>query len=159
MIRELATIHVRCAACGTEFQMNSDGLGDRMGEPPTMANIGRIHHQLQCTHCGGARLHVSDNEGRALLDPDHLRQCIVCDGVIPLPRLEAMPQTNQCAACATNPKIRPPAKPMSLPHNESLCPLCGAQIIRRIRRSDKRPFIACSNRRCRWTRSIPKASP
>ncbi|MBV9703346.1 MAG: topoisomerase DNA-binding C4 zinc finger domain-containing protein [Methylobacteriaceae bacterium] len=76
--------------------------------------------------------------------------------MIPLPRLQAIPETRLCAACATKSSrnLSQPQPPP--PPGSRTCPRCGNPTIVRQNKEDQSFFLGCMNfPRCHGQRISP----
>jgi len=88
------------------------------------------------------------------IDPAAITACRACGRPIPLPRLEALPDTNVCTPCAED-GAKPPAPPPypQPPAGMRNCPRCGNPTIVRQSSEDQGFFLGCTSfPKCRWTR-------
>src|SRR5690606_20163446 len=80
--------------------------------------------QLPCQRCGKKGLEQRDEPIEEELDPEEwgeARRCAVCRAAIHSDRLEILPDTQLCAACAAAGKT-PEAD------EREFCPRCGAEL-------------------------------
>ncbi len=87
------------------------------------------------------------------IDPAAITACRACGRPIPLPRLEALPDTNVCTPCAED-GAKPPAPPPypQPPAGMRNCPRCGNPTIVRQSSEDRGFFPGCTSfPKCRWT--------
>jgi hypothetical protein len=150
--RELARLVLACKGCGRESTVDGAALQGRSSEPLTLANVGRLYGRLRCSACSSREVQISDEAGRLLIDPNALTRCRLCALPIPLPRLQAMPGANTCAACAADLSgAAPPPRHPQPPADKTRCPRCGHPTVVR-ENEDQEYFLGCTGfPKCRWT--------
>ena len=153
-MKALESIVVECRRCGRQAIVDADSLESRLDRPLSMSSVGSLYGRLRCTGCGGNEVRIRDATGRALIDHAAITPCSVCGCPIPLPRLEALPDTNVCLPCAED-GLEPLAAPPypQPPANRRKCPRCGSPTIVRQNSQDQVFFIGCTTfPKCRWSR-------
>lgn len=157
-MNKLENLSLECCNCGHTAIIGSELAESHLGEPISMAVVGRLFGKLVCKACSSREVRISDAAGRVIVDPQSLTLCKVCGFPIALPRIAALPSTNICAACAAE-----GAKPPTVPHfpqppaGLERCPRCSRPTVVRQNKEDQGYFLGCTSYpRCRWTTAFSK---
>lgn len=155
-MRSLEGIVVECAECNHRVTIEAEVLESRLDRPLSMASVGSLWGRMRCGRCGTREIRISDAAGRALIDPAAITPCRTCGCPIPLPRLEALPDTDVCVLCREEEGNHLPAPPHPQPPaNERKCPRCGSPTVVRQNSDNHEFFLGCTSfPKCRWTRSM-----
>ena len=130
-MKALESIVVVCPGCGRRATIDAEMLEARLDRPLSISSVGQLYRRLRCSGCASREIRIGDAAGRTLIDPAGITPCRACGCPIPLPRLEALPNTNICMPCAED-GAKPPA-PAALP------PAAGGQAkMSALRASDDR---------------------
>ncbi len=152
-MRALKNIAVECPGCGRQATIDAEKVEFRLDLPLSMNSVGQLYGRLRCSGCGSREIRIGDADGRVLIDPAAITSCRACDCPIPLPRLEALPDTNICMVCAEDgaKPSAPPPYPQP-PAEKRKCPRCGTPTIVRQNSEDHGFFLGCTSfPKCRWT--------
>ena len=152
-MKALESILVECPGCDRQTTIDAAMLEVRLDRPFSMNSVGQLYGRLRCSGCGSREVRIGDAVGRALIDPAAITLCHACGCPIPLPRLEALPDTNLCMFCAED-GAKPPASPPypQPPAEKRKCPRCGRPTIVRQNSEDQGFFLGCTSfPKCRWT--------
>lgn len=157
-MKALDSIVVECPACDRQATIEAETLEGRLDPPLSVNSVGQLYGRLRCSGCGSREIRIRDAAGRALIDPAAITLCRACGCPIPLPRLQALPDTNMCTPCAKN-AAKPPAPPPypQPPADRRDCPRCGRPTIVRQNSEDQGFFLGCTSfPACRWTEAFKK---
>ena len=137
-MKALESILVECPGCDRQATIDAAMLESRLDQPLSMNSVGQVYGRLRCSGCGSREVRIGDTAGRALIDPAAIALCHACGCPIPLPRLEALPDTNLCMFCAED-GVKPPASPPfpQPPADKRKCPRCGRPTIVRQNSEDQ----------------------
>ena len=145
----------RCM-CGQAGRLDEEVIRHRVGGIASVEAVMHLVPQLKCSVCGDHACMITDKRGRLLFDRANARRCSSCKEFIPLPRLEAIPQTGLCTECARAGEQELPAAPYPLPPREyAKCGRCGAATVMRQNSGDLSWFVGCSEfPKCHWSHNI-----
>ena len=150
-MKTLESIVVECPGCGRRATVGAETLAPRRSL--SVNSAAELYGRLRCSGCGSREIRIADAAGRVLIDPDAITLCRACGCPIPLPRLEALPDTDMCLSCAEDEAkpSTPPPYPQP-PADRRNCPRCGAPTIVRQNSGDQNFFLGCTSfPKCRWT--------
>jgi len=157
----------KCSSCGHVGDLNLSTLSKLIDSVVSITNINQAYDKIICSKCQSKHVCIEDNNGRIIIDPEHLNECVECNCPIEYPRLKAQPDTNVCASCMRDFSEKNKIKthnPKEVIFDEQLIPddlkKCGKcsknTVVRRNRVSDRK-FIGCTGfPNCRWTHSLEK---
>ena len=153
-MKALKSILVDCPGCDRQATIDAAMLESRLDRPLSMNSVGQVYGRLRCSGCGSRKIRIGDVAGRALIDPAAITLCHACGCPIPLPRMEALPDTNLCVSCAEDGAKPPTSPPYSQPPaDQRKCPRCGRPTIVRQNSEEQGFFLGCASfPKCRWTR-------
>ena len=154
-MRKLAFVECECG-CGHRAQLKRGDVTARTGAELDLATAVALVEKLRCTRCGQQVKKLYDDKDRLLYDLDNVVRCKACDAVIPLPRIEALPGTRLCLACANDeeaPSVAPPHP--TPPPSQTTCPRCKSATVMRQNEQDRSWFVGClSFPKCHWTAEV-----
>ena len=152
-MKALESIVVECPGCDRQATIDATLLEARLDRPLSVNSVGQLYGRLRCSGRGSREVRIGDAVGRALIDPAATTLCRACGYPIPLPRLEALPDTNICTPCAEDgaKPLAPPPYPQP-PADKRECPRCGRPTIVRQNSENQGFFLGCASfPKCRWT--------
>ena len=97
-MKALESIVVECPGCSRRATVGAETLESRLDLPLSVNSVGQLYRRLRCSACGSREIRIGDTDGRALIDPDAITPCRACGRPIPLPRLEALPDSESLHA-------------------------------------------------------------
>ena len=158
------SLKVVCSECNHTKVLHSGDLEKILGSGVKVTTVNQFYGKLTCSACSSKAIRVSDANDRLLIDPEHYSECRRCGLPIEYPRIQALPETNVCADCASDtteksPKTHQP-EPIKfdselIPEHLKKCPSCGKATILRMNRRTKERFVGCSSfPRCRLTSKV-----
>jgi len=122
--------HARTAVTQTTMLAVVRGAGMlRREKEPDEAIVeelfGAALQQHPCPQCGAPGCTLEERDLGDDADWGLARKCVGCGKAILAERLEVIPDTTQCAACAAN---GPPAEALT---EDDFCPRCGSRMVTR----------------------------
>lgn len=168
MVRTLIAVKLKCqnVSCGHSKYVGASTLYDRLGDEPTLINIGQLAAKFKCSLCNSKDYLIFDDHDVLIFDTARLYIChgSSCnEAAIPIPRLNALPQENLCAICKEHSEKE--ANMINdfpeVPKDKRSCPRClekhkkDTPVVVYQNRKNKTFFIGCSLfPKCRWAEDL-----
>lgn len=162
MSTRIEAVHLVCLHDGHVRTLTATRLTELLGDQPTLANVASLWPRLVCEnrHRRSARLYEGKNRnGRLLIDPQAQVFCGACGLPIILPRLETLPATSFCTACACDAMLtrNSPHWPQP-PPGLTKCNRGHSTIIRQNGVTGDF-FVGCSQfPKCWWSANLPSSN-
>lgn len=158
MTKSIQNLNLECFSCGHTGKVEAATLEKKLAEPPTYKNIAELWKFFSCSSCGAKIVSFSDQDNVLLFDPANMRKCMECELPILFPRIQLLPDTALCLACADEGEKPEKPSPYPTPPPElSKCTRCGSPSVVRENSKDGHYFIGCTAfPRCRWTQELPE---
>ncbi len=157
---EVSEVTIECLGCGYSTAKAREWFLLLIeDDEPNVSDINQIIHRLTCSNCGSHNVKISTG-GRLFFDTSIPTNCQICRLIIPIPRLEAEPNTLTCVRCV-NEGFKEFEKGPTIPEvptgMRGKCPRCkktarsGIVVVYQ-NASEKNFFLGCSSfPQCRWS--------